>query len=219
LGALLVFSIVPFFFSLDRGAWLALSVGLLYGGLRLALALDMRTIKWFGLGAVVLALLLAFTPLKNVLVTRVDKNYSDKGRIGRNLVALELAQQSPLLGYGAPQTAEDNPANAAVGTHGQLWLVMISNGIPALVMYMGWLVYLAARSGGRLRTARDIRFWPHLTILMAIFMSPYYELLPLQIHTIMVAAAIIARDGLPSVRPGWLASTPEFGPPAPVEVV
>ncbi len=218
LGALMVFSIVPFFFSLDRGAWLALAVGLLYGGLRLALALDIRTIKWFGLGAVVLALLLVFTPLKNVLITRVDKNYSDKGRIGRNLVALELAQQSPLLGYGAPQAAEDNPANAAVGTHGQLWLVMISNGIPALLMYMGWLMYLAARSGGRLRTARDIRFWPHLTILMAIFMSPYYELLPLQIHTIMVAAAIIARDGLPSVRPGWLASTPEFGSPAPVEI-
>lgn len=218
LGVLLVFSIIPFFFSLDRGAWLALSVGLLYGGLRLALAFDVRTVKWFALGAVVLALLLVFTPLKNVLVTRVDKNYSDKGRIGRNLVALELAQQSPLLGYGAPQDAEDNPANAAVGTHGQLWLVLISNGIPALLMYMGWLFYLVARSGRRLRTARDIRFWPHITILMAIIMSPYYELLPLQMHTIMVAAAIVLRDGVPPVRPGWLASTPEVGHPVPQEV-
>jgi len=215
LGALLVFSIVPFFFSLDRGAWLALAIGLLYGGLRLVFALDVRTIKWFALGAVVLALLLVFTPLMNVLVTRVDKNYSDQGRIGRNLVALELAQQSPLLGYGAPQTAEDNPANAAVGTHGQLWLVLVSNGIPALLMYMGWLFYLVVRSGRHLRTARDIRFWPHLTILMAIIMSPYYELLPLQLHTIMVAAAIILRDGLPMVRPGWLSSTPELRPSVP----
>jgi hypothetical protein len=215
LGFLLIFSIVPFFFSLDRGAWLALALGLLYGGLRLALAFDVRTIKWFALGAVVLALLLVFTPLKDVLVTRVDKNYSDQGRIGRNLVAIELAQQSPLLGYGAPQSAEDNPANAAVGTHGQLWLVMVSNGIPALLCYMGWLFYLLVRSGRRLKTARDIRFWPHLTILMAIIMSPYYELLPLQIHTMMVAAAIILRDGLPVRRPGWIASTPEFGRPVP----
>lgn len=218
LGGILLFSIIPFFFSLDRGAWLALALGLLYGGLRLALAFDVRTIKWFALGAVVLALLLAFTPLKNVLVTRVDRNYSDQGRIGRNLVALELAQQSPLLGYGAPQTAEDNPANAAVGTHGQLWLVMVSNGIPALVMYMGWLFYLLFRSGRRLRSARDVRFWPHLTMLMAIIMSPYYELMPLQLHTIMVAAAIILRDGIPPVRPGWLASTPEFGSRTPQEV-
>jgi len=211
LGAFLLFSIIPFFFSLDRGAWLALALGLLYGGLRLALALDVRTIRWFALGAVVLALLLVFTPLKNVLVTRVDKNYSDQGRIGRNLVAIEIARQSPLLGYGAPQATEDNPANAAVGTHGQLWLVMVSNGIPALLMYMGWLFYLLIRSGRHLRTARDVRFWPHLTILMAIIMSPYYELLPLQIHTIMVAAAIILRDGLPTTRPGWLSSTPEVG--------
>ena len=211
LGGLLLFSIVPFFFSLDRGAWLALALGLLYGGLRLAFAFDVRTIKWFALGAVVLALLLVFTPLMNVLITRLNRNYSDQGRIGRNLVALELAQQSPLLGYGAPQAAEDNPANAAVGTHGQLWLVMVSNGIPALLMYMGWLFYLLVRSGRRLRTARDVRFWPHLTILMAIIMSPYYELMPLQLHTMMVAAAIIMRDGLPLLRPGWLASTPEYG--------
>jgi len=78
-------------------------------------------------------------------------------------------------------------------------------------MYMGWLFYLLIRSGRHLRTARDVRFWPHLTILMAIIMSPYYELLPLQIHTIMVAAAIILRDGLPTTRPGWLSSTPEVG--------
>jgi hypothetical protein len=50
---------------------------------------------------------------------------------------------------------------------------------------------------------------------MAIIMSPYYELMPLQIHTIMVAAAIILRDGVRPVRPGWLASTPEFGRPVP----
>jgi hypothetical protein len=213
LGGLLLFSIIPFFFSLDRGAWLALALGLLYGGFRLALAFDVRTIKWFALGAGVLALLLVFTPLMDVLITRVNRNYSDQGRIGRNLVAIELAQRSPLLGYGAPQAAEDNPANAAVGTHGQLWLVMVSNGIPALLMYMGWFFYLLVRSGRRLKTARDVRFWPHLTILMAIIMSPYYELLPLQLHTMMVAAAIIMRDGIPPIRPGWLASTPEFGPP------
>jgi O-antigen ligase len=213
LGALLLFAIVPFFFSLDRGAWLALALGLLYGGLRVAVAFDVRTVKWFALGAVVLALILVFTPLMDVLITRLNRNYSDEGRIGRNLVAIELAQQRPLLGYGAPQAAEDNPANAAVGTHGQLWLVMVSNGIPALLLYMGWFFYLLVRSGRRLRTARDVRFWPHLTILMAIIMSPYYELMPLQLHTMMVAAAIIMRDGLPSLRPGWLASTPEFGRP------
>ena len=219
LGGLLLFSIIPFFFSLDRGAWLALALGLLYGGFRLALAFDVRTIKWFALGAVVLALLLVFTPLKDVLITRVDRNYSDQGRIGRNLVAIELAQQSPLLGYGAPQATEDNPANAAVGTHGQLWLILVSNGIPALLMYMGWLFYLLVRSGRGLHTARDVRFWPHLTMLMAIIMSPYYELMPLQIHTIMVAAAIILRDGVPPVRPGWLSSTPEFESRVPQEAV
>ncbi len=196
LGLLLVAAIVPFFFSLDRGAWLALAVVLVYGGIRLAVSLDLRTVKWFALGAILLVFVLVLTPLGEALLTRLDRNYSDQGRIGRNVVAVQLASERPLLGYGAPQEAQNNPGNAAVGTHGQLWLILVSNGVPALILYLAWMFWLLVRSGRGLKTARDVRFWPHLVILAALIMSPYYELLPMQLHTIMVAAAIITRDGL-----------------------
>ncbi len=197
LGLMLLVSIVPFFFSLDRGAWIALGLGLLYGATRLLVSFDVRAVRFFAIGAVVLGFLLVFTPLKDVIVQRFEHGYSDKGRIGRNLVAVDLARERPLLGYGAPQASEDNPANASVGTHGQFWLILVSNGVPALIFYLSWLIYLLVRSGSRLRSARDLRFWPHLVFLMALIMMPYYELLPLQIFTIMVAAAVLTRDALP----------------------
>ena len=201
LGGLLVFSIVPLFFSLNRGAWLALALGVVYAGARLLFAMDVRTIRWMALGITVLVFVVALTPLRGVLLGRIDHGYSDEGRVGRNLVALDLVLQRPFLGYGAPQSSDDNPANASVGTHGQLWLLLVSQGFPGLALYLSWFCYLAVRSGRRLRSARDIRFWPHLVIVLALFMLPYYELLPLQIHTMMIAAALICRDGLPDLQP------------------
>jgi hypothetical protein len=192
---------VPFAASLDRGAWLALAVGLAYAGIRLFVHLDVRTVRWFALAGMLLLLAFFLTPLQGVIVERINRGYSDEGRVGRDRVAVNLAAERPLLGYGAPQDSEYNPANANVGTHGHLWLVLVSQGVPGAVLFMGWLAYVLARSGRRLKTAADLRFWPHVTVLMAIVMTPYYELLPLQLHTIMVAAALVFRDGVPEARP------------------
>jgi polysaccharide biosynthesis protein PslJ len=194
-GLLVIASAAPFILSLDRGAWLALGVGLVYGALRLAQANDGRVVRW-GVPAIALIVVaLLFTPLGSVVTGRIQRNYSDQGRIGRNLVAIDLVAERPLLGYGAPQEADDNPANASVGTHGQLWLVLVSQGIPGALLFLGWVLLVLVRSGRRLRSANDPRFWPHLTFLMAVVMLPYYELLPLQSFTLMAAAALVFRDG------------------------
>jgi capsular polysaccharide biosynthesis protein len=203
LGGLLVISLLPFVSTLDRGAWFALAVGFAYGGIRLAAVRDTRVIKWGVIGLVALGAVMVLTPLRGIVQERLERNYSDRGRIGRNVIALDLASEKPLYGYGAPQASEDNPANAAVGTHGQLWLVLVSGGIVGAVLFFGWLGFLTVWSGRRLRSASDPRFWPHIVFVMALIMSAYYELLPLQLHTIMVAAAIALRDGQPGeIRPG-----------------
>jgi polysaccharide biosynthesis protein PslJ len=194
-GIMILASVAPFVLSLDRGAWLALGIGLVYGALRLAQANDGRVVRWGVPAIVVLVLALFFTPLGSVVEGRIQRNYSDQGRIGRNLVAIDLVAERPLLGYGAPQEADDNPANASVGTHGQLWLVLVSHGIPGGLLFLGWVILVLVRSGRRLRSANDPRFWPHLTFAMAVVMLPYYELLPLQMFTLMAAAALVFRDG------------------------
>ncbi len=195
-GVLLVASVAPFVLSLDRGAWLALALGLAYAGLRLTQANDGRVVRWGVPVVVALLLAVVFTPLGGVVVGRIQRNYSDQGRIGRNLIAIDLVGNQPVLGYGAPQAADDNPANASVGTHGQLWLVLVSQGIPGALLFLGWMGLILVRSGRRLRSANDVRFWPHLTAAMAIVMLPYYELLPLQLFTLMATAAIVFRDGV-----------------------
>jgi polysaccharide biosynthesis protein PslJ len=199
-GILIVASAAPFVLSLDRGAWLALGIGLVYGALRLAQANDGRVVRWGVPAIAFIVLALLFTPLGSVVSGRLQRNYSDQGRIGRNLVALDLVGERPLLGYGAPQQADDNPANASVGTHGQLWLVLVSQGIPGALLFLGWVILVLVRSGRRLRSATDPRFWPHLMFAMAVVMLPYYELLPLQSFTLMAGAALVFRDGEAETR-------------------
>lgn len=208
LYALIVASVVPFFFSLNRGAWLALAVGLAYAALRLLLLRDLRAIRLFVGGAVLLAVLLLLTPLKEIVAVRLDSGYSDEGRLGRTAAAVQLIQESPVFGYGSPVQSDLNPANAAVGTHGQLWLVLVSHGLPGAALFLGWLLHLLFRHGKRLRGASDALFWPHVVILMALLMSPYYELLPMQMHTIMIAAALVCRESLARRRPNLMEGRP-----------
>jgi capsular polysaccharide biosynthesis protein len=203
LAAVIALSVAPLILSLDRGAWLALALGAAYGAIRLAAGRDVRILKWGVVGIGVIMLLLLLTPLGSIITGRLERNYSDEGRIGRNLIAVDLVMEAPLLGYGAPQSSDDNPANASVGTHGQLWLVLVSQGFPGGLLYLGWLGFLLWRTGRRLRSASDPRFWPHLTFFMALVMLPYYEMLPLQIFTLMIAAALVLRAGWDGrARPG-----------------
>jgi O-antigen ligase len=99
---------------------------------------------------------------------------------------------SPIFGYGAPLPSEDDPsANHNVGTHGQIWLVMFSQGIPGLVLYLGWFGVAFWRT----RRARDPQeLWTHTLILIAVAMMPVYGILGTGLLVLMSAIAVTLRD-------------------------
>jgi polysaccharide biosynthesis protein PslJ len=211
---LLVLSVVPLVFSLNRGAWLATCAGAVYVALRLARNRNVRAlVAVVALGAVA-TLLLIGTPLGDLITLRLEKGLGDARRSLLYEGAVELAQRSPLIGWGGPveQTFlyPGRPANPPIGTHGQLWMVMVSHGVfPALVLFIGWFMWVLVATGRRVGAGPrgptpvvpgadgNARFWCHVAILMAIIQLPYYEMIPWGMPLVMTAAAIALREQRP----------------------
>jgi hypothetical protein len=206
---LLVISIIPLIFSLDRGSWLSAGAAVAYGGLRLASRTRERRVKALArtlrvmivAGVVVVGLVL-LTPLGDLVLLRWEKGYGDQHRSTLYSSSIVLIKRSPLLGYGGTvelSAVDPNaPPGPSVGTHGQLWTVMISNGIPALVFFVGWLLIAFLFTRRRLPPSPDrddhARFWANVAIFAAIVQLPYYELLPWGLFIVMVAAAVAWRE-------------------------
>jgi hypothetical protein len=85
-----------------------------------------------------------------------------------------------------------------VGTHGQLWLVLVSHGIPGMLAFVGWYLLLLVNTR---RGQGDVPFWCHVVILLSFLQLPFYEQLPSQLQIVMVAGALALREMRPSASP------------------
>ena len=198
---ILLLSVFPLVFSLNRGAWLSATAGMLYATFRLARG---RNGQWLRVAAVVGLVFgaLAFvTPLGEIVQTRLENGYGDAHRAELYSESISLVQQSPILGYGAPVLVE---GNLSAGTHGQLWTIVVSQGVPGLLFFTGWLLWAWWRAKRRLPPGhpgdRVLRFWCEVTIFTALVQMPYYDLLPWGLAIAMVAAALAWREELGFVR-------------------
>jgi polysaccharide biosynthesis protein PslJ len=194
---LIAVSMVPLIFSLSRGAWLSIAATAVYALFRLLGQGKMRVL----VGAVAILLLVGglvlLTPLGDIILVRWGAGYSNEGRLNIYMESLHLARVSPLFGFGAPVSV---PGLPSAGTHGQIWTVLVSHGIPGTVLFLGGLFWMAVRSGRALWSggARrpTVRFWTHLVIVVALVQLPFYALLPWGLLIVMVAAGLSWREAL-----------------------
>jgi len=194
-------SVFPLVFSLNRGAWLSAVAGMLYATVRLARG---RNVQWLRVAAVVsmvLGVLFFVTPLGEIVMTRLQNGYGDAHRAQLYTESIALVRASPVLGYGAPVLIE---GNLSAGTHGQLWTILVSQGLPGLLAFTGWLLWALWRASRRLPPGHPgdpvVRFWCEVTIFVALIQMPYYDLLPWGLAIAMVAAALAWREELAFVR-------------------
>jgi polysaccharide biosynthesis protein PslJ len=190
LGAGLVASIVPMAFSLNRGLWLSLGAGLLYAAIHLARQGRVSALRAIIALVAVAAGLTLITPLGDLVRDRIATPHSNVARSALYTETTESVLDSPLLGYGSPRRSERNPNLPPVGTHGQLWLVLFSHGIPATLFFVGWFLYLFWSTR---RPGSNLALWMHVVVFTALVQMPYYGLLPVPIHLVMLAAALAWR--------------------------
>jgi polysaccharide biosynthesis protein PslJ len=195
-AALLIVSVIPMIVSANRGLWLSLSIGLIYGAVRLA-----ARGKGRALGAVLVFIglsigLVLTSPLRGLVEDRLATPHSNRARLALYEEATEGVLESPLLGYGAPRPSERSADSPPVGSHGQFWIVLYSHGIPAAIFFVGWLFWAFISS------RKNDALWTHVVLLIALIQLPFYGMLPVPIHIIMLAAALAWREHESLAGPG-----------------
>ena len=195
---LLIVSTVPLVVSLDRGAWLSTALAMGYAVLRLAQGRRKKAAFAFAGLIGLLVLVVAVSPLGDLVSLRLDNGYGDDKRALLYTSSIDVVKASPLLGEGTPVPLEDRPDSPSVGTHGQLWTLLVSHGVPATAAFcgfVGWMFLVTARRR-RLPPDReiDIRFWCNVALLAGIVQLPFYELLPWGLPMLMCAGAVAWRE-------------------------
>jgi len=190
----MVSSVVPGIFSLDRGEWLSILVGVGYATMRLGTRHNFRVVAFALLSALAVAMLIVLTPLGGLVAGRFTHKTGDTTRLARDQAAQSQSSSSPLLGYGAPQqdTAVTHTAKS-VGTESEVFLILFSHGYPALFLLVFWFAYVVVRSGKFRERSPPYMFWVHAALLAACIQAPYYELTE-RIPLMMAMAALLLRD-------------------------
>ena len=211
---LLVASLVPVVVSENRGLWVGLGVGLVYMAVLVAFRGKAGALVAILGSLVLVAGLVAFTPLRQVVEDRIAHPHSNERRASLSEQAVEGALNSPLFGYGGPRESAENPNQPDVGTHGQVYLVMFSHGIPGLVFFLGWWLWALWVS---LKGKVGLPLWCHVVLLIGLIEFLYYDMMPTELHLMMVVAALAWRELEADTRPGLpaRAARPVREPPSP----
>ena len=185
-------SVVPIIQSLNRGLWISLGVGMLYAAVRYAFNRRIRPLVLLTSFFVVVVVIAMITPLGALVSQRLDEGHSDTRRLSLYEQSIEAAGQSPLIGHGGPIPDSRDPNGPPVGTHGQVWLLLVSHGYPAAITFVGFLAYLLLRT--RLARRENFVFWVHIMLAIAVVQMPFYFLIPSQLPVLMVAAGFALRE-------------------------
>ncbi|KRB80000.1 hypothetical protein ASE01_00365 [Nocardioides sp. Root190] len=207
---------VPVVASLNRGLWLALAAGAL--GVLVLMALHRRAGALIGLivALLVAGVLLTGTPLGSTIGERLDNPHSNDRRSQLMVATVaSMTEGSPVVGFGGTRNVEgtftsiaggatpDCPACGVppLGTQGQLWLVLFTQGWVGAGFFLAFFA-LGLRRTFRCRTTNETV----ATFVLAIFLLQLtvYDTLGLPMLVVMVALGLVAREG----PPGSYARTP-----------
>lgn len=186
---ILAASLVPVFVSLNRGLWLSLLVALGYGATRPG-EIGRLARRSMAAMAVIGLLLVTLTPIKGLVEDRSENQHSNAGRTFLYEETIKLTATSPIIGYGGPRPYGGDKLIPNLGTQGHLWLVMLSQGFVGLGLFLAFLFKMIwATRDGSVTT-----FWCHVLLVIAVVQLVVYDMFPVPIHLIFIAAALGLRS-------------------------
>ena len=200
-------AIAPLLYSLNRGAWIG--AGLCVGYLAIRFALRGKTALLAGLAAVIAigALLVLVTPLKGVVTSRLQHGKSNNLRAHLSSLAVTDALASPIIGFGDTRQEQGSPKSIAigpslkcpkcgqlaVGSTGQLWLLLVSDGV------LGAGLYLTFFASGIWYYRRDQSPEAMVGILVLLLSFVYmftYDAVPAPLGFTMLAYALMWKNDM-----------------------
>jgi hypothetical protein len=202
---ILLASLWPVVYSLDRGLWIALGIIICFAGLKMVARGGRRALRLAVAGLAVGALVLMVSPLPNMIQTRIDNPHSNNRR---TLLAQESVRSaltgSPVVGFGTTRNVQGNLTSLAggdrpgckacgappLGTQGHFWLLLFANGIVGTVAFGAFFVTRFARHW-RERSAYGVA---GCCVLLAFGLFLFiYDLVEVPLYTVMIAVALMWR--------------------------
>jgi len=203
---------VPLLYSLNRGAWVGAAVSVVFIALRLSAGRRRVLIGWLTLAVAVAAIVVLVTPAGGIVSARLAHGKSDNLRSGLSSLAVSDALASPVIGYGDTRKQRGSPKSIAVGpsakcelcgeqevgSNGQLWLLLVCNGI------LGAALYVAFFASGLWHFRRDGTLYGivgSLALLLPFLYMFTYDALPAPLGFTMLAYALLWRNDMRRVKP------------------
>lgn len=148
-------AIVPVVYSLNRGLWIALMLSVLYVAVRLVVRGRIELLGALAGVTAVLVAVVALSPLHGLIVARLDNGKSNDIRAFSTAEAVRISLLSPVLGYGHTRNAVGSQQSAAIGksagcprcgnialgSNGQLFLVLVTTGFVGAALYVGFFLH------------------------------------------------------------------------------
>lgn len=217
-------SLVPVVYSLNRGLWMGLGVTIAWVALRRVLDGDLRLVLGAALAAVALMVGLAATPLGTTVSTRVSTPHSDERREDSMVLVFRATwESSPVLGYGGTRQVIGNYSSIAgsgtpdcerctpppLGTQGFLWGLIFMTGFVGAALMMSFLAWQAWLNARRSTT---LGLLSSAVLVASMFYFLFYDALDLPMLVTMCTIGLSAREHAPRPSP---ASGARHGGPIP----
>ncbi|MHB8245846.1 MAG: O-antigen ligase family protein [Acidimicrobiales bacterium] len=213
LGCLL--ALAPAVYSLNRGLWVAAGFAICYLAVRLALRGRFGALMGIGAVAIVSVFVFVVSPLNSVINQRLAHPQSNSIRSTLSAAALKGALASPIIGYGTDRemlgsansiavgkTAKcQTCGNAAIGSNGQFWLTLFSQGFPGAIMYTLFFLVVFWRSW---KDRSPLGTAGTLVVLMSLLFNFVYPGAGSSLELYMIAVGLLWRNEIAArtVRPG-----------------
>lgn len=195
--------------SLNRGVWIGVVGVVAYLGLRMLS--PRRAGAVVALAAALVVAVLA-TPLGHTVQLRLSHPHSNAGREQQGTAALQRALGSPIVGYGSTRTLVGNTnsiaaaptpecpdcGGIAIGSAGELWLVVFAQGFVGAGLFLS---YLVATLWVYRRDRSSIGVAGRLTIVLSLFYVLFYDAAGVPLAVTLLAIALLWRNQETPTRP------------------
>jgi hypothetical protein len=202
----LAVALIPVIYSLNRGLWASLLLGAVVF-LALQLARGRVIVPVMALvAALIAALLLVASPLGVIVSERMENQHSNNRRaLLLESTVTSAATGSPVIGFGSTRDVQGSFASIAgastpdckgcgvppLGTQGQIWLVIFSQGLIGALLYLAFFLTAFFRSW-RCRTGSEILA---TTLLLFSGLQMFvYDTLEMPMYLVMIAIGVAWRD-------------------------
>ncbi|MEV6595646.1 O-antigen ligase family protein [Actinoplanes sp. NPDC051346] len=180
-------SIVPAFFTLNRGMFIGLGAGVLYllgreiAQGRVRLLVPVTAILFAGW------VVTLFIPVVDMITNRTSTTDTTSDRLDLYVQTWAAVMRSPLLGFGQPNSVDTTHSTEPLGTQGMIWQLIYSHGIPATLCFYLLLLILARRLAAAVTPAG---LWLSALPIIAAVVTPFYAYIDPNMSVLLFATGL-----------------------------